>query len=145
MPVPVFAIEEPIIVGQYKALKIISEQSSTKIIVDESFQRHLQFGDIQDELVIWILNVRVSKIGGLLSSLDIVQSANARHIPVIVGAHVGETSLLTRAALAIAKVTGDSLLVQEGAFGTYQLQHDICDEPLMLHNGGVRNARSGGG
>jgi L-alanine-DL-glutamate epimerase-like enolase superfamily enzyme len=80
----------------------------------------------------WIINVRVSKMGGLLRSLDVVRRARAAGFGIIVGAQVGETSVLTRAALSVAASTGSSLVAQEGAFGTHLLQHDVCDPPVMF-------------
>ena len=50
----------------------------------------------------WLINLRVSKMGGLLRSLAVVDAARAAGIGLIVGAQVGETSLLTRAALTVA-------------------------------------------
>ena len=53
---------------------------------------------------------------------------------------MGETSLLTRAALTVAKAAGSALVAQEGAFGTFLLERDICDPPLMFGKGGVLDA-----
>jgi hypothetical protein len=58
-------------------------------------------------------------------------------VRVIVGAQVGETSLLTRAALTVAHAAADVLVAQEGAFGTFLLERDVCDPPLMFGAGGV--------
>ena len=32
------------------------------------------------------------------------------------------------------------LVAQEGAFGTFLLEHDVCDPPLMFGAGGVLDA-----
>ena len=69
-------------------------------------------------------------------SLAIAEEAKARGIPIIIGAQVGETSILTRAALTVANQYRDILLTQEGAFGTYLLEHDITSTPLMFGKGG---------
>jgi hypothetical protein len=50
----------------------------------------------------------------------------------VVAAQVGETSLLTRAALTVAAQARDLLVAQEGAFGTRLLAEDVCEEPLMF-------------
>ncbi len=75
-------------------------------------------------------------MGGVLRSLAVVEAARAAGIGVIVGAQVGETSLLTRAALAVAHAAGPILVAQEGAFGTLLLTRDVCDPPLMFGAGG---------
>jgi len=60
---------------------------------------------------------------------------------VIVGAHVGETSLLTRAALTVANSARDLLVAQEGAFGTHLLARDVVR--AASHVRGGRSSRSG--
>jgi hypothetical protein len=76
-------------------------------------------------------------MGGILRSFDVVSAARERGIDLIVGAQVGETSLLTRAALAVASAAKDRVIAQEGAFGTHLLQHDVIDPPLMFGAAGV--------
>lgn len=133
---PFFAIEEPIRANQYESLATIASALDCRIILDESLLRAGQIAELPGPPEGWIANVRVSKMGGLLRSLDLVQAATAAGIGVIVGAQVGETSVLTRAALTVATAAGAALLAQEGAFGTHLLQHDVCDRPLMFGLGG---------
>ena len=52
---------------------------------------------------------------------------------------MGETSILTRAALTVANQYCEILQAQEGAFGTYLLEHDITDTSLMFGKGGKLN------
>lgn len=108
------------------------------IILDESFLRLDQFVAIQDDPTsTWIINIRVSKMGGILRSLAVAEQAKELGIPIIIGAQVGETSVLTRAALTVANSYRDILIVQEGAFGTHLLQRDICKPPLMFGQAGL--------
>jgi len=76
-------------------------------------------------------------MGGLLRSLTFLNDARGYGMQVIVGAHVGETSLLTRAALTVANSASDILVAQEGAFGTHLLANDVIDSPLMFGRGGL--------
>jgi L-alanine-DL-glutamate epimerase-like enolase superfamily enzyme len=137
---PFFAIEEPIARGQYAALTRISEAMACPIILDESCVRRGQLRMLDGAPAWWLVNVRVSKMGGLIRTLEVIEEARARGIGVIVGAQVGETSLLTRAALTAARAAGDALVAQEGAFGTFLLERDVCDPPLMFGAGGVIDA-----
>jgi len=91
----------------------------------------------QHPIPTWIVNLRVSKMGGLLRSLRLLRSIRERGVGLIVGAHVGETSILTRAALTVANCARDILVAQEGAFGTHLLNIDVADPPLMFGVGGV--------
>lgn len=131
-----FAVEEPIRPHQYGELARIADALDCQIILDESFVRIGQFALLDGAPARWLINLRVSKMGGLLRSLQVVEGARAAGIGLIVGAQVGETSLLTRAALTVAHAGRDALVAQEGAFGTFLLSKDICDPPLMFGAGG---------
>jgi hypothetical protein len=67
-------------------------------------------------------------------------AARAAGIDVVVGAQVGETSILTSAGLTAAHAAGDLLVAQQGAFGTHLLARDVCDPPLIFGAGGVLDA-----
>ena len=134
---PFYAVEEPIAPGQYGELARIADRLRCKVILDESFLRASQLARLAGDADAWIINLRVSKMGGLLRSLEVVAAARTGKIGVIVGAQVGETSLLTRVALAVAHASRDILVAQEGAFGTLLLERDISDRPLMFGAGGV--------
>jgi L-alanine-DL-glutamate epimerase-like enolase superfamily enzyme len=134
-------VEEPLRAGDLDGFVAIAQGVGTKIILDESLLRRRQIGDLPGDPARWILNCRISKSGGLIRSLELIEAAKAAGLGVIVGAHVGETSLLTRAALTAATAAGPSLLAQEGAFGTNLLATDICDDPIMFGRGGLLPAR----
>lgn len=134
---PFFAIEEPLQPNAYSELSMIANSLSCKVILDESFLRIEQFNALQAAPQFWLINLRISKMGGLLRSLAIIESARKLGIGLIIGAQVGETSLLTRAGLAAAQAASDILVAQEGAFGTYLLENDICNPSLMFAKAGL--------
>jgi L-Ala-D/L-Glu epimerase len=131
-----FALEEPLKRGDYAGMRRIAQALHTRIILDQSLLRADQLGQICDSAERWIVNLRVSKMGGLLRSLQLVDEVRTQGLPLIVGAHVGETSLLTRAALTVASGAQDVLLAQEGAAGTHLLAYDVIDRPIMFGAGG---------
>ena len=133
---PFLGIEEPLQAGDLTNFLSVAEALDTRIILDESLLRAGQLTNLPGDPGRWILNCRISKSGGLLRSLDLIEQSVASGLGVIVGAHVGETSLLTRAGLTAAAAAGDQLLAQEGAFGTFLLAHDICEDPIMFGRGG---------
>ncbi|MFN0125455.1 MAG: mandelate racemase/muconate lactonizing enzyme family protein [Verrucomicrobiales bacterium] len=135
---PAFAIEEPLAAGNYQGAREIASASGLKIILDESLLRIEQLDQLQSNPDIFIVNLRISKMGGLLRSLKLARRACALGLPLIIGCQVGETSLLTRVALSVAgSLAGDALIAQEGAFGTLLLTHDIVERPLMFGHGGL--------
>ena len=132
----VFAIEEPLAPGDFPGCATIAAECRTSIILDESLTRIEQLRAL-DAPTPWIVNLRVSKMGGLLRSLALAQEASRRGIGLIVGAQVGETSILTRAALTLMNEHRESLLASEGAFGTLLLKRDLCEPCLMFSREGL--------
>lgn len=142
---PFYAIEEPVQVNAYEDLARVSATLQAGVILDESFLRIEQLADLARlHDTPWIVNVRVSKMGGLLRSLRVVQAAAAAGIGVVVGAQVGETSLLTRAALIVAQAAGPGLIAQEGAFGTFLLERDPATPSLMFGEAGRLDPNAAG-
>ena len=137
-----WAVEEPLAMNDYIEFARLAKQLKVRIVLDESFQHIEQLAEISNSIEHWVINLRVSKMGGLLRSLELVEACRVSGIRLIVGAQVGETSLLTRAALVVAHSARDILAAQEGAFGTYLLEYDLCDPPLMFGRGGRLDASS---
>ena len=133
---PLFALEEPLKSGQYQDSIAVSNALNSKIILDESFTCEANFNEIRNTPASWIINIRVSKMGGILRSLSIANLALELNIPIIIGAQVGETSILTRAALTVANNYRNILIAQEGAFGTHLLKNNIIEPPIMFGKNG---------
>ena len=131
-----FALEEPLKACDYEGLTLIANTLNLKIILDESFVKQQQFDYLKDKPQNWIINIRISKMGGLLRALDIAEQAKHRGIACIAGAQVGETSILTRAAITLVNVYRDVIIAQEGGCGTYLLEKDISQPVLMFGLGG---------
>ena len=135
-------VEEPLAHGDFKGMKKFSGSTNIPIILDESFLRYEHFSQIESSPKNWLINLRISKMGGILRSIEIANQAENLGLPLIVGAQVGETSILSRAALSIANHYRDLVAGQEGAFGTYLLEKDITEDPIMFGKGGVLESSS---
>lgn len=131
-----WAIEEPLKAYDYSGLTRLAKQLGCKIILDESFLRIEDFANLSENPELWIPNIRISKMGGLLRSLLVAEKCKADGVGFIIGAQVGETSILTRAALTLANTYRDMLIAQEGAYGTYLLERDIVNTPIMFGKNG---------
>jgi L-alanine-DL-glutamate epimerase-like enolase superfamily enzyme len=138
---PFWAIEEPLAPGDITGMREVAAALDARIILDESLLRREDLDALADDALTWIANIRVSKAGGLLRTLALVRAAQARGLGVILGAHVGETSLLTRAALAAACVAGSGLIAQEGAYGDLLLASDLTSPSLRFGYGGRLDLR----
>ena len=133
---PFNALEEPLKAGDYCGLAEVGAAGEWAVVLDESLLRIEQLSQLTSGTR-WVINLRVSKMGGLLRSLQLLHHAREANLPIIIGAHVGETSLMTRAALVVANVAHGQLLAQEGGAGTHLLAHDIVEPPIMFANNGV--------
>ena len=131
MPVMPFAIEEPLRSGDLDGCRQIADGLGIKVILDESLARASQLHALNDPKR-WIINLRVSKMGGVIRSLDVAREAVSRNVGVIVGCHVGETGLLARSALAVMQALDDQLVAAEGAFGTQLLRRDLTSPSLRF-------------
>lgn len=136
------AVEEPIKAGDIDGLAAIAHALGCGIILDESLLRSAQLDAFAHHPARWIVNLRVSKMGGLLRSLELIDRVRTLSFGIVIGAHVGETSLLSRAALTLASAARDLVLAQEGAFGTHLLARDVVEPPIMFGVGGVLKAAS---
>lgn len=139
---PFFAIEEPLGRGDYEGMMKIASALKTSIILDESLTCMSQLNMLAGAPESWILNLRVSKLGGLFRSLCLLDAARRRQLRVIIGAHVGEASVLARTALSLANNARDTLVGQEGAFGNHLLCEDVADPSLMFGADGILNVSS---
>ena len=135
LPRKVFAIEEPLQAGDLEGFRAVGEKTDARIVLDESLVRVEQLETLTDPDR-WIVNIRVSKMGGILRSLAVAQQARRLGVGIIVGCQVGETSLLTRAALPVMQAAGNDLVAAEGAFGTYLLRRDLTTPCLMFGHAG---------
>jgi L-alanine-DL-glutamate epimerase-like enolase superfamily enzyme len=135
-----WALEEPIAAGDIDGCRQIAQVLQVRIILDESATGRAQLSQLAQDPERWILNVRISKMGGIIRSLRFIEEAGRLRLPLVLGAHVGETSLLTRSALTVAHACKSQglaeLLAQEGAFGRILLKEDITPTPLRFGYGG---------
>ncbi|WP_419944557.1 enolase C-terminal domain-like protein [Candidatus Poriferisodalis sp.] len=131
-----FAIEEPLSAGDVDGCAQVARDSRLRVIGDESIRLIEQLTALPEPSR-WIVNVRVSKTGGVLRAMEVVAEATKLGIDVIVGCQVGETSVLTRAALAVMASVQGAVIGAEGAFGTHLLSSDLTDRTIMWGHGGL--------
>jgi L-alanine-DL-glutamate epimerase-like enolase superfamily enzyme/pimeloyl-ACP methyl ester carboxylesterase len=137
LDMPFFAIEEPMGPREVESLSQVSLALNCSIILDESLCKLRDLDRFDGAPGQFIANLKVSKVGGICRGLKLVEAVRGHEWPIIIGAHVGETSLLTRAGLLLAQAAGDSLLAQEGAFGSYLLEWDPAEPNLKFARGGI--------
>ncbi len=139
-----WAVEEPISSRNWQGLADVGAQTGMTIILDESVTRQEDLAALVSGAT-YILNARVSKQGGLLRTLAIIRAARERGMKIIVGAQVGETSILARAGIVAARAAAADLVAFEGAFGTRLLVRDAVTPSIGFgYRGRVRLDQCGG-
>lgn len=136
-----FGIEEPVRPRDVESQSRISVGLGVAVILDESL---CTLADLQRYDGVpgrFMANLKVSRVGGVLRALRMVQALRARDWPIIVGAHVGETSVLTRAAMLVAAAAGTHLVAQEGAFGSRLIEREPASPSLKWGRGGMLDLR----
>ncbi len=133
----IWAIEEPVKAFDYQAMVKIANALDTKIIVDESLYTIDHHSHLLNHPECFIANIRVSKCGGILRSIALANRCLQDNCDVILGAHVGETSILTRAALVVGQGLQASPIAREGAYGKFLLKRDITSKDIKFGRGGM--------
>lgn len=95
---------------------ITSFESATKLIQHQLFNH---------------FNLKISKHGGILHTYNIYKLIQSHGLTCQLGAHFGETSLLTAAGMIFSGLAPD-LQAREGALGQYLLKQDICANSISI-------------
>jgi L-alanine-DL-glutamate epimerase-like enolase superfamily enzyme/alpha-beta hydrolase superfamily lysophospholipase len=140
-PDRIFAIEEPVAARNVSDLNRISASTGLPIILDESLCTLDDLALFKNQPGAFIANIKVSRVGGILRAIKLISEIKKMNWPVIIGSHVGETSLLTRAAFIAASAAGNHLIAQEGAFGDYLIDREPVDPMLKFGREGRLDLR----
>jgi len=122
LPVLPEGIEEPLRPFDYSGMRRL--KTDFPVILDESFVKLDDFRFIERDPRRWIINYRISKMGGLIRSLEIFKKAQRLGIAGFLGAHVGESSVLTDSGRIFWNLTGGELRGMEGLFNGLLLRSD---------------------
>jgi L-alanine-DL-glutamate epimerase-like enolase superfamily enzyme len=123
--------EEPLKFPDWNGLNKLSHLLAFPIIVDEHICRYSDLLKIESPKRM-IVNLRVSKCGGLINSIAMGKKALDLGMKVIIGAQVGETSALTRAGFLLSSALSHNVWAHEGAYGKLLLEEDPFREYYQL-------------
>lgn len=99
------AVEQPLHGSDLEGLKKIREITGIPVMVDESLCTLSDAEKFIDSGACDMLNIKISKCGGLLKSKEIADFALSRGVRFQLGTHVGETDILNRAGQNLALVS----------------------------------------
>jgi muconate cycloisomerase len=137
-------IEQPVAGGDVDGMIRVRQESRIPVMADESLVTRDQALNLAARKACDLFNVRISKCGGIIRSLDITAIARAHGIGVQVGALVGETAILSAAGRHLA-ASLPNIAYAEGSFGTRLLFEDIAKEDLAFGFGGEAPVLNGKG
>ncbi|MCB0845770.1 MAG: hypothetical protein KDE26_21115 [Bacteroidetes bacterium] len=103
-----------------------------KIMADESITTLQEAKTLVENHLCNHFNLKISKNGGILQTLNIYHYLTQKGYTCQLGAHFGETSLLTAAGLIFSSLAKD-LTANEGGLGKYLLEEDISEPSLRFN------------
>ena len=119
--------------GQEMQMGKITQQFGKEalIMADESVTTLAQAQLLLDRQLVNSFNLKISKNGGIFNTLKIYTLAQQYGIPCQLGAHFGETSILTAAGHLLAGLA--DFTFHEGGFGTHLLREDLGYPALSIN------------
>jgi muconate cycloisomerase len=112
--------------GDIEGAKTLRTRTPLKIIADESACSLEDVTRLIHEDACDMINVKISKCGGLDHALEIAENARRADKSLILGAHVAETGILESAGRIFAS------LVREVCYCEGSLSDFIFDEPVVV-------------
>lgn len=127
-------IEQPFPVAMDKAMRYLTHNFGewVDIMADESVTSYESAKKLIEDKACTRFNLKLSKNGGIFNTLRIYELAKANGVKCQLGAHFGETSILTVAGMIFASLT-TALKAMEGGLGTLLLEKDVCEEAIMIN------------
>lgn len=127
--------EEPLGRERMKDLPELARKSPIPLMMDESLCNLADAEFLTANQACHLFNLRISKCGGLQRVLHMIDLARQHNVGLQLGAHVGETSVLSAAGRHLAAHIQD-LRFLEGSYGTLLLSADITRKSLRFGFGG---------
>ena len=137
----IVAVEQPVSSGDVDGLKMIRERTGIPVIVDESMCTLSDAQLLIDSGACDMLNIKVSKCGGLLTSKRIADFALSKGVDFQLGAHVGETNILNRAGQALALVSPN--IAHFEGFSSFLFEDTRGEDSPMRNMNGYDFAEAG--
>jgi len=132
----VVSVEQPLPADDLEGMAELRRPGGMRVTLDESVcnpsdvERAASLGACD------VVNVRISKCGGLLGALRVIETAQGRGLAVQLGSQVGESCILSCAGAHLAAGT-PSFTWLEGCFGTHLLNEDLGKKPYQFGHGGM--------
>ena len=138
------ALEQPVPHSEVDCLAELRPRLGIPVMLDESLCGYPDAVAAIERRTADLLNVRLSKCGGILPSLKIIALAHSSGLGVQLGCHPGETSLLSAAGRHVAgRVVG--LRYIEGSYDRHILKSNLTTHDITFGYGGRAGPLAGPG
>jgi L-alanine-DL-glutamate epimerase-like enolase superfamily enzyme len=144
-PFGIESYEQPVGATDLAGLTRLSAALPEDIVVDESLCSLADARELVRAHACTVLNIRVSKCGGPLAALELVELARRAGLVCQLGAQVGESGILTAAGRLVATLAEPGFRHHEGADNLFLLRRDVTVENLTVRPGGRGDALTGPG
>ena len=134
-PQGISAVEQPVSHAQVEALAEIRKLVRTPIMLDESLCGMVDAERAVERGTCDLFNLRLSKCGGFIPSLRLVQFARRHGLGYQLGCQVGETAILSAAGRHFASSVADLRYV-EGSYDSHLVREALAVENLTFGWGG---------
>lgn len=138
-PFNVSSCEQPLAADDVGGLAALTEAVPEKIMVDESLTTLAQAEALIERKACNAFNIRLSKVGGLVTSMKMIDLARANGIECHLGAQVGESGILVAAQRHLALAYPHFANV-EGAMNLFLLKSDLVRESMTVPPGAIARA-----
>ncbi|MDJ0783219.1 MAG: enolase C-terminal domain-like protein [Desulfosarcinaceae bacterium] len=143
-PLRLSSIEQPVPRGDLTGMQRVAQNSHLPVIADESMYTRKGPYHLIENGICHGLNIRLSSCGGFNRAIDLYRRARQKKMVVLLGAHVGETAVLSLAGRNLAMRCPEHQHL-EGSFSKFLLAEDLVREDTTFRHGGVTPVPDGPG
>lgn len=143
-PFGITSVEQPVSHEQVDCLRLVRQEVSTPIMLDESLCGYNDAKLAIDGGLCDLFNIRLSKCGGFLPSLRLARLARGHGLGYQLGCQVGETAILSAAGRHFAASVADLRYV-EGSYDRRLVRDALGKTDITFGLGGKAPALTGPG
>jgi muconate cycloisomerase len=143
-PFGIAAVEQPVPHTEVQCLREVRRQVGVPVMLDESLCSRSDAEKAISGETCDLFNIRLSKCGGFIPSLRLVQLARQHGLGCQLGCQVGETAVLSAAGRHFAQSVG-GLRWCEGSYDRHLVREALATADITFGRGGVAAAVPGPG
>ncbi|MBW2344335.1 MAG: hypothetical protein JRF53_10065 [Deltaproteobacteria bacterium] len=130
-PFGISAIEQPVPKMDISGLRFVSSRSMVPVIADESMCTLEDAKKLIEQKTCKGFSIKLSKCGGLIKCLKLLDIARANGIFCQISCHIGETAILAAAGRHFYALSKQCKYL-EGSFSKYLLKEDIVTKDISF-------------